>query len=147
MAQKTRSRENIENKEILKGMVAGNCKENANGLKYVLVLVFIALYLGISSCVNPEHTFINKKQLIYLDDESKSLYYSLYKVGIDNYNYNLFVSDSVYIGSIYLNDASYKNVEFNVRKTDTIVTINCNYGLATKDNEFHYGKYKIVIED
>jgi hypothetical protein len=128
-------------------MVVGNRKENANGLKILLVLLFLVLSLGLLSCVNQEYKFIGKKQLIYLDDESKYLYYSLYKVGIDNYNYDLFVSDSIYIGSLYLNDASYKNVEFNVTKTETIVTINCNYGLAAKVKKFHYGEYTIIIED
>lgn len=127
-------------------MVFRNSKENTNRLKYIFLMFYILILSPFASCVFSEHTFIHKKQLIYLDDENQSLYYSLYKVGVDNYNYDLFVTDSVYIGSLYLNDASYKNVVFNVNKIDTIITISCNYRLATKADEFFYEKYKIVID-
>ncbi len=127
-------------------MVAGNSKKDASGLKYILILFFFISSFGIISCEFSEHTFIHKKQLTYLDEANKTLYYSLYKVGIDNYNYDLFVSDSIYIGSLYLNDATYKNVIFNVNKMDSIIIINCNYSLASKVDEFHYSNYRIIVK-
>ncbi|MEN7551902.1 hypothetical protein AAG747_28555 [Rapidithrix thailandica] len=76
--------------------------------------------------------FVHKVELAPINTNG-TLYYDLYKTGIDNYKYEFKIStkqDTLDVFEVHLNDATYKNIEFNVKENRDTIFINSNWNLG-----------------
>jgi len=110
-------------------------------------LIIISVFFFVGCSVFNQNDFI-KDQNIKVDFSNNiTIAYKLYQTGIDNYRYEFYIVqeiDTFKLFDAFLNDATYKNVKFEiVEKKDTIF-IYSNYNLGEIEKQIEELNFKLI---